>query len=223
VLSAVSFFTLLYLADRGPTVAALPPAPLPAQPLGSGAGAAEGRTAAPAAVTPRRDAPAPPVTLRLRTAGGSCWLEVRESSSDGKVLYRGTLAGDRSLRFTGRRLWLRLGAPANLRASLNGRAVDLPGRTSTVVVTRRGLRVVRLAPSTPQSAPPAEEEPEQEEAIMVSEPVAVSSTPPSTTSSSTDTSSSPPPPQESSGTPSPDQPPSGGGTSPSPDQPPQRP
>jgi hypothetical protein len=223
VLAAITFGGLFYFVDRGPTVAALPPANAPAEPLGSGPGTPEGRTAAPAAVDAGREKPTPPVTLRVRAAGGSSWTEVRASSSDGKLLYRGTLVGDRSLRFTGHRLWLRLGAPANLRASLNGRGIDLPGRTSTVVVTKRGLRVVKLAPSAPQPAPPAEEAPEQEEAIIVSEPADVSSTPPSTTSSSTDTSSSPPPPQETGGTPSPDQPPSGDGGGPSPDAPPQRP
>jgi hypothetical protein len=46
-----------------------------------------------------------------------------------------------SLRFVSKRLWVRMGAPWNLKASLNGRAVTgLPADTANVSITRTGLR-----------------------------------------------------------------------------------
>jgi hypothetical protein len=55
------------------------------------------------------------------------------------VLYEGTLREGDSLRFTRKRLWIRMGAPWNLEARLNGRTRALPGETGDVVVTRAGL------------------------------------------------------------------------------------
>jgi hypothetical protein len=41
------------------------------------------------------------------------------------------------------RLWLELGAPSNLDAQLNGRAVkDFPQQPSIVIVTAKGVRTV---------------------------------------------------------------------------------
>jgi hypothetical protein len=48
----------------------------------------------------------------------------------------------RSLRFAGKRLWIRLGAPSNLEASLNGERVRLPDDTANVVVTAAGVPTV---------------------------------------------------------------------------------
>jgi Domain of unknown function (DUF4115) len=90
------------------------------------------------------------VDVRLAAARGSSWLVVRRGSATGTVLYAGTVRPGHALRFRARRLWVRLGAPANLRGRLNGRRVDLPARRSIVVITPRGLRVVRtFAPPRP--------------------------------------------------------------------------
>jgi helix-turn-helix protein/uncharacterized protein DUF4115 len=80
-------------------------------------------------------------------AGGSCWLDVRNYSSSGRTLYTGTVEPGQLHGWTARRLWLNVGKPGNLKASLNGRRVTIPGdgRSVAVLVTRRG---VSLAPAT---------------------------------------------------------------------------
>ena len=75
---------------------------------------------------------------------GACWLSVHAGSESGPALYEGTLQQTRTLRFAHRRLWIRLGAPWNLEARLNGRPVRLPSSPGpvNVVVTKAGVRAV---------------------------------------------------------------------------------
>ena len=79
-------------------------------------------------------------TLVLRASSGRCWIEAHAGSQDGRRLYYATLPEGRSLELRRKRLWLRIGLPAVLSASLNGKPVALP-RTSPVdlVVTARGV------------------------------------------------------------------------------------
>jgi cytoskeleton protein RodZ len=78
--------------------------------------------------------------LVVTAAGGECWLSVRLGSEDGPVLYEGLLQEGASLRFVRRRLWVRIGAPWNLLATLNGRPVQgLPADTGNLLVTRAGV------------------------------------------------------------------------------------
>jgi hypothetical protein len=72
---------------------------------------------------------------------GRCWLRVRIGSETGPAVYEGTLAQGASVRFVSKRLWIRIGAPWNVDAKLNGRAIGLPARTGNVVVTSTGLSV----------------------------------------------------------------------------------
>lgn len=84
----------------------------------------------------------PPALARLAmtAAGGECWLSVRVGSREGRVLYEGLLQEGDSLRFARRRLWVRIGAPWNLEARLNGRPVrGLPADTGNVLVKRTGV------------------------------------------------------------------------------------
>lgn len=81
-------------------------------------------------------------TLVLTAARGPCWLLVRVGSSGGRSLYEGTLGQGESFRFAGRRLWMRLGAPQNLYAILNGEPADLPDDTANIEVTTGRIRVV---------------------------------------------------------------------------------
>jgi hypothetical protein len=118
--------------------------------------------------------------VRLAARGGSCWLSVRRGSAAGNTIYEGTLVAGRRLHVRGQRLWMRLGAPSNLVARLDGRRLDLPERTSTVLITRRGMRVLRVA----SFAPP--EEPE----VVFDTPVLASTV---TSSSSTGSGGSPSP------------------------------
>lgn len=102
-----------------------------------------------------RKATATPAVARLalRARSGDSWLEVRRNSANGRVLYRGRLDAGDARRFEGKRLWLRLGEPASLRARLNGRPLALPSRTSTAILTAGGLTV--FVPRESSGSPPA--------------------------------------------------------------------
>jgi hypothetical protein len=77
--------------------------------------------------------------IELRAAHGPCWLLVRLNSETGRVLYDRTLPQADSARFVARRLWIRIGAPWNLEATLDGKPLRLPGTTASVVVSPAGL------------------------------------------------------------------------------------
>jgi len=84
-------------------------------------------------------------TLVVTAARGSCWVSVRADSATGKVLYEGIVDSGRTIRLTGSRLWVRLGAAANVNVTVNGKpARRLPGGTVDLVATRTG---VAAAPS----------------------------------------------------------------------------
>jgi hypothetical protein len=80
-----------------------------------------------------------PARIELRATRGPCWLIVRLGSESGRVLYESTLEQGGSARFVGRRLWIRLGAPWNLDATLGGKPLSLPGTVANVFVTAAGL------------------------------------------------------------------------------------
>ena len=91
----------------------------------------------------------PPTTTRPTTAriafaatGGACWLSVHVGSATGKALYERTLEPGQSARFAGTRLWVRIGAPWNVTATLNGKAVQLPAATGDVLVTPAAVRAL---------------------------------------------------------------------------------
>jgi hypothetical protein len=200
VVLVVTLAGLLFLPDRDRRDLATPQA----RSVGAGSALDRAQVAEPALIeTPATDAR---VALRLTAARASSWLAVRRGSADGRVLFEGILATGQSIRFQGKRLWLRLGAPVGLRARLDGRSLALPDRTSTILVREGGLRVLDVdtpAPSPPQAPAP----------VVVSQPV-VYAPPTSEPSEAGATSSSPPPsPDES---PSPDPPPPAG---PDPDDP----
>jgi transcriptional regulator with XRE-family HTH domain len=80
-------------------------------------------------------------TLVLQAVRGRCWIEAHAGSRGGRRLYYAILEQGGSLQLRQRRLWLRIGVPAKLDATLNGKSVTLP-RTSPVdlVVTPGGVR-----------------------------------------------------------------------------------
>ena len=89
-------------------------------------------------------------TARLVASGvaGGSYIVVRRGSRTSKPIYSGTLENGKKQRFEGRRLWIYVYAPANLRLRLNGRARAVPGAGTGA---RRWLVVrpsgVSLAPS----------------------------------------------------------------------------
>ena len=89
------------------------------------------------------------VAERLRVARivvtasrGPCWLDVRKGSATGPQVFERTLQPNESARFVARRLWVRLGAPWNADATLNGKPVRLPTAIADVLVTSRGITLV---------------------------------------------------------------------------------
>jgi cytoskeleton protein RodZ len=94
---------------------------------------------------PARQRPARPQRIRffVVAASGPSWLEIRNYSVSGRPLFTGTLDLHKSLFFRAKRLWIDIGQPGNLKASVNGQAITFPGggRTVTVLVTRTGATV----------------------------------------------------------------------------------
>ena len=61
------------------------------------------------------------------TAGGPCWIEVRDASR--QVIFVGTMAPGETRQFQGTDLRLRLGAAGNVSLQVNGSPLDIPVRT----------------------------------------------------------------------------------------------
>jgi cytoskeletal protein RodZ len=99
---------------------------------------------------PRQPTPPAPHTAKPRVANlvlaathGRCWLDARRGSPNGEALRVGTLELGQSVRLQGARIWIRLGAPRALDATLNGSRVSLPTVTPVnVVVTAGGVQEV---------------------------------------------------------------------------------
>jgi cytoskeleton protein RodZ len=105
--------------------------------------------ARPAVKTPRppdgsTQASTPPLpTLTLVAARGPCWLLVALGSATGRTVYVRTLQAGERLHFGLRKpLWIRVGAPWNLEASIGDRSVSssLPTHTGDLIATADGLR-----------------------------------------------------------------------------------
>ena len=77
------------------------------------------------------------ITVVVRAARGSSWMQVRAGSSSGRLLYSGTLEQGQSKRFEGRRLQLSLAEPQNVVVRRNGARVELPAGTAFLVTARR--------------------------------------------------------------------------------------
>jgi len=91
-----------------------------------------------------RAKPRPRPVITLTAARGDCWLEVRLGSAAGPTLYQQTLLQGKTIRFGLRApVWMRIGAPWNLNATIGGRRVtaSLPSAIGDVLVTRGGLRL----------------------------------------------------------------------------------
>ncbi len=77
-------------------------------------------------------------------AKGNTWLEVHDSAATGRLLFQGTLERGQSQRFRADRLFLNVGSPVKLSATVNGRAVRVPGAASPkmLVATASGIAAV---------------------------------------------------------------------------------
>jgi cytoskeletal protein RodZ len=78
------------------------------------------------------------VKLVVQARDGASWMEVRQGSVAGKLLYSGTLERGQRKEFTGRRaLQLGLARPDNVAVRVNGESQELPAGTAFVVTARR--------------------------------------------------------------------------------------
>jgi hypothetical protein len=86
---------------------------------------------------PAKAHPTPPTTARLVLVAtrGRCWLLVRLGSANGRPIYERTLEQGQTARFAATRLWIRIGAPWNVDATLNGKRLPLPTKIANVLVT----------------------------------------------------------------------------------------
>jgi Helix-turn-helix domain/RodZ C-terminal domain len=78
--------------------------------------------------------------LVVRASDGNSWMEVRETSAAGKLLYSGTLEEGQRKEFEGKSLQLALAKPQNVVVRLNGNRVELPKGTTFVVTSQRIVR-----------------------------------------------------------------------------------
>jgi hypothetical protein len=81
------------------------------------------------------------------THGSGSYLEVRVGSASGRALYSGTLQAGQSQIFRSTRIWLAVGAPANVSVRVNGTRTTLPGRgyPRVLMASRSGLRLAPAA------------------------------------------------------------------------------
>jgi Helix-turn-helix domain/RodZ C-terminal domain len=97
------------------------------------------------ASTVKQGPPAPPrpktARFDLVATRGPCWLSVRLGSYTGRLLYERTLEAGERAHFVANRLWLRIGAPWNVDATLNGRRAQLPATLANLLVTPQALRL----------------------------------------------------------------------------------
>jgi cytoskeleton protein RodZ len=92
---------------------------------------------------PARAGPPHIARLVLTATRGDCWLLVRVGSETGRTLYEHTLAQGNRVSFTRSRLWIRIGAPASLSGTLNGRSIEGLAQDSgptNVLVSPGGVR-----------------------------------------------------------------------------------
>ena len=100
------------------------------------------------------DTPAPtgaaraPGGLLIRAVGGNTLLLVRSGSESGRQVWNGTLTNGSMQRFgTGKRLWVYIGSPENVRMRLNGRGVLVGGSRPRSLIVTSG-NIVSAGPGT---------------------------------------------------------------------------
>ena len=82
-----------------------------------------------------------PASITLRSVRSGAFLLVRKGGPTGKVLFNDALSAGKSKHFTTKRLWINTGTPENLRITVNGKRVKVPGGGPQVfVVTQRGVQ-----------------------------------------------------------------------------------
>jgi cytoskeletal protein RodZ len=99
--------------------------------------------------TPATEAPAKKASgLWVKAVGGNSLLTVRSGDESGRAVWSGTLlSGSRQIFGTGKRLWIYIGSPENVRMRLNGRAVVVGGSKPRSLIVTSG-NIVPAGPGT---------------------------------------------------------------------------
>jgi cytoskeleton protein RodZ len=86
--------------------------------------------------------------LLVRAVGGNTLLIVRSGSEGGRQVWNGTLTNGNAQRFgTGKRLWVYIGSPENVRMRLDGRGVLVGGSKPRSLIVTAG-DIVPAGPGT---------------------------------------------------------------------------
>ena len=80
-----------------------------------------------------------PIRLVLAATTGPCWVSVHEGSQQGRTAYEGTLEPGQSISLHGSRYWARIGAPAALSLTVDGKVRALPGQTANLLIDAQGV------------------------------------------------------------------------------------
>ena len=90
----------------------------------------------------------PPAGLLIKAVGGNSLLIVRSGNEAGRQVWNGTLTSGEMQRFgTGKRLWMYLGSPENVRMRLNGRVILVGGSKPRSLLVTSG-DIVPAGPGT---------------------------------------------------------------------------
>ena len=100
-------------------------------------------TTALAATAPTTTASRTAIALTLTASRGGSWLEARDGSSNGRVLYRGVLAQGRTRSFHTQRVWVLFGAAGNVDARVDRRSTRLPVGTYSALFDASGFQRAR--------------------------------------------------------------------------------
>ena len=88
----------------------------------------------------RRRRATAPASITLRGLRTGALVLIRKGGATGKVLFNEGLSAGQTKHFTTKKLWINTGTPENLRITVNGKRVALPGGAPQVfVVTSRGI------------------------------------------------------------------------------------
>jgi hypothetical protein len=91
----------------------------------------------PPATTPR----AVPALLTVKALRGSTHVTARNGSASGAVRYDGTVLTGHAVAIRGKRLWVQIDSPENLRIRVRGKLVHVPGlQPRVILVTATGWR-----------------------------------------------------------------------------------
>jgi hypothetical protein len=74
------------------------------------------------------------VAVTISASRGDCWVSARKNAETGDVLFEGILPLGESIQVEGVRVWLLLGASANVDVSVDGKDVSLPAGTVETVM-----------------------------------------------------------------------------------------